>query len=52
MEIKVYGAMPLWLVRILDELHIYKTSYSKVGQVFLDELKELEPVKSGSLIFA
>ena len=52
MEIKVYGAMPLWLVRILNKLHIYKSSYSKVGQVFLNELKELESTKSGSLIFA
>ncbi len=35
MEIKAIGAMPLWLTRILDELHIFKTSYSKVGSAFL-----------------
>lgn len=35
MEIKAAGAMPLWLVRILDELKIFKTSYSKVGNAFL-----------------
>ncbi len=40
MEIKVCGAMPLWLVRILDDLKIYKISCSKVGEAFLQDLKE------------
>ena len=35
MEIKAVGALPLWLVRILDELNIFKQSYSKVGNAFL-----------------
>jgi len=31
MEIKVSGAMPLWLTKALDELKIRKISYSKYG---------------------
>lgn len=37
MEIKTNEAMPLWLVDILNELHIYPTSYSKVGNVYKKE---------------
>lgn len=32
MEIKIPGAMPLWLSHILDELEIYPTSLSKYGK--------------------
>lgn len=35
MEIKIAGSMPLWLVRILDELRIYPVSYSKYGRAYL-----------------
>lgn len=31
MEIKCSGGIPLWMVRILSEEHIYKTSFSKYG---------------------
>ncbi len=31
MEIKIFGAIPLWLAGVLSELHIYKTSFSKYG---------------------
>lgn len=34
MEIKIGGAMPLWLVKILDELEIYPTSFSKYGNAY------------------
>lgn len=34
MEIKVGGAYPLWLVRLLDELKIYPTSFSKYGTIY------------------
>lgn len=34
MEIKVPGAMPLWLSKILSELEIYPTSFSKYGNVY------------------
>lgn len=32
MEIKIPGAMPLWLSHILDELEIYPVSFSKYGK--------------------
>lgn len=34
MEIKCSGALPLWLVRILSENRIYKTSFSKYGTAY------------------
>jgi len=34
LEIKVQGAMPLWLTRILDEGQIYRNSFSKYGEAF------------------
>ncbi len=34
LEIKVQEAMPLWLTHILDEGHIYKTSFSKYGEAY------------------
>ncbi|TCL55459.1 VTC domain-containing protein [Kineothrix alysoides] len=32
MEIKIAGAMPLWLSHMLDELNIYPVSFSKYGR--------------------
>lgn len=34
MEVKAVGAMPLWLVQILDELKIYPQSFSKAGNTY------------------
>lgn len=34
MEIKVPGAFPLWLCRILNRLEIYPTSFSKYGTIY------------------
>ena len=34
LEIKVQGAMPLWLTAILDAGQIYKTSFSKYGEAY------------------
>lgn len=45
MELKIPGAAPLWLSRMLSELEIYPTSYSKYGAVFRDHIlteKELK----------
>ncbi len=36
MEVKIIGAMPLWLAHTLSELKIYKTSFSKYGRGFRD----------------
>lgn len=41
MEVKVSGAsLPLWLARILSELAIYPTSFSKYGNIYLRDLEE------------
>jgi hypothetical protein len=34
MEIKIPGAMPLWLSRLLGELEIYPASFSKYGRAY------------------
>lgn len=34
MEIKVPGAMPVWLAQILCDLEIYPTSFSKYGNIY------------------
>ena len=36
MEIKCGGAIPLWMVKILSEEGIYKTSFSKYGRAYID----------------
>ena len=36
MEIKVRGAMPLWLSQILNEIEIYPTSFSKYGYCYVN----------------
>lgn len=40
MEIKASTAMPLWLVRMLSENQIYKTSFSKYKEAYKKELME------------
>lgn len=35
MEIKIPGAMPLWLVQILSEMKVYPSSFSKYGNVYM-----------------
>lgn len=37
MEIKSKEAMPLWLVKIMNYLEIYPTTYSKVGNIYKRE---------------
>lgn len=39
-EIKILGAMPLWLVRSLSELQIYSVSFSKIGNIFIKDKEE------------
>ncbi|SEL08172.1 polyphosphate polymerase domain-containing protein [Ruminococcus albus] len=34
MEIKIPGAMPLWLSRLLDDMKIYPGSFSKYGEAY------------------
>lgn len=39
LEIKVQGAMPLWLTKILSEGGIYQSSFSKVGEAYKKEMQ-------------
>lgn len=42
MEIKTVGSMPLWLVRVLSEMNITPTSFSKYGKIYEKEkVKEM-----------
>ncbi|CEP80637.1 polyphosphate polymerase domain-containing protein [Paraclostridium sordellii] len=36
MEVKILGAMPLWFTKILAELEIYNTHFSKYGNEFMN----------------
>lgn len=47
MEIKLPGAMPLWLVKLLDELQIYPTSFSKYGRAYERHMEEKLQIKGG-----
>ena len=38
LEIKVQGAMPLWLADLLSRGKIYKTSFSKYGAAYTEQL--------------
>lgn len=40
MEIKVHGAMPLWLVHTMSSHHIYPESFSKIGRIYQQIRKE------------
>lgn len=42
MEIKILGAMPLWLARVLSELKIYSSSFSKYGRTYKEYLSQAE----------
>ncbi len=52
LEIKVQGAMPLWLTAILDEGRICKSSYSKYGEAYLQRKAEGEGEKRPPLRIA
>lgn len=40
MEVKISNAMPLWFVKILTDLGIHSTSFSKYGNVYRKSLEE------------
>ena len=48
MEIKIAGSMPMWLVKILSELKIYPTSFSKYGAAYNREVKNENMKKEGA----
>lgn len=48
MEIKVSGAMPLWLAELLSRQHVYKSSFSKYGAAYMDIFR----CQEGGLLYA
>lgn len=38
MEVKITNALPLWFVKVLSELQIFNTSFSKYGTIFQQNL--------------
>lgn len=40
MEVKVHGAMPLWLVEVLSKNKIYPERFSKIGKIYEKSRKE------------
>ena len=40
MEVKTAGALPVWLTAILSQEKIYKSSFSKYGTAYLQEVRE------------
>lgn len=40
MELKAHEALPMWLVKILNELKIYPQSFSKYGRVYINLMKK------------
>lgn len=45
MEVKTLDALPLWFVRILSELKIYPTSFSKYGTIYQKHLGAKEEIR-------
>lgn len=51
LELKIQGAIPLWLSRTLNEAGIYQTSFSKVGAAYCRELgAETRPTERPSAV--
>lgn len=43
LEVKAMKRYPLWLVRILSEMKLYKASFSKYGTIYSDNYSTLSP---------
>ncbi len=53
MEIKIPGAMPVWLSNTLTDLNIYPTSFSKYGRAYEISLKKPKTIiKEGEIKYA
>ena len=51
MEVKTPGAVPLWFSKILDDLEIYPTSFSKYGRAYQLKNQKTEEEPSHPLVF-
>ncbi len=52
MEIKIPGAIPLWLTRILNELMIYPASFSKYGRGYRHSQLYHQAISKGDILYA
>ena len=52
MEIKIPGAIPLWLSHILSELRIYPVSFSKYGRGYQLSLADNKKIHKGDIRYA
>lgn len=53
MEIKMPGAMPIWLSHILDELQIFPVSFSKYGRGYEQSLQtKNSDIRKGVILYA
>ena len=50
MEVKCLGGLPLWFVKVINELEIYPSSFSKYGKVYINSLKNKRLIKTESAI--
>ena len=50
MEIKIDGALPMWLTRILNELRIYPCSFSKYGKIYAKYIRSGDGQRSLGLL--
>ncbi len=46
MEVKTADAIPLWMVKLLSDNHIYKTSFSKYGTAYLTVCRQKKENKT------
>ncbi len=51
MEIKVPGAMPLWLSHVLNELEIFPASFSKYGKGYQEALLSKKEKRKGEIVY-
>ncbi len=48
MEIKIPGAMPLWMSRVLDKYRVFPSSFSKYGRAYCDMISKAAAKASDS----
>lgn len=49
MELKLPGAMPLWMAHLLGDLRIYPTSFSKYGACYQQYLYRQQRLRGGAV---
>lgn len=52
LEVKVGGAMPMWLVKVLNENNIYNTSFSKYATAYKTITERQNEGQNGGLFYA